>query len=194
MRKNELMNQETFNGVVVEGLKEVYGANHRIDVSRIIKNNDTVLYGLCISISGAPVAPTIYLNGYFDEYRRGKTLNGILEEVVDMYENSRMFDTNISISDITDFGKAKNHIVFKLVNRESNRMFLEDKPFIPFCDLAVIFSIIVSSDKNGIATITVKNNLLSDYWRMDVPLLYERALSYAQRLLPARAMDTIVLA
>ncbi|MDF2950707.1 MAG: hypothetical protein K0S18_290 [Anaerocolumna sp.] len=185
MKTNTLTTQEDFNGTIVLSLEAFYCEEYRIKVNKIVKNNDTLLYGLCILEVGTSIAPTIYLNKYFDEYRYGRTMDSILKEISHIYEQSKKPNMQVNITDITDFNKVKNHIVFKLVNRKRNNDFLRDIPFVSFCDLTVIFNIMVSADAEGTASITVKNNLI-DYWKVDVDTLYKIAKENTEKLLPAK--------
>jgi len=185
MKTNKLTAQEDFNETIVLALEELYGEEYCIKVNKIVKNNDTVLYGLCIVKVETSIAPTIYLNKYFDDYKDGRTVDNILKEIAHIYELNKKPNMQINANDITDFNKVKNHIVLKLVNRKRNNDFLKDIPSVSFCDLAVIFSIMVSADVEGTASITVKNNLI-DYWKVDVETLYKIAKENTEKLLPAK--------
>lgn len=183
---SKLTNQEVFNKAVVEELEKVYAEGYHIQSNQVIKNNDTILFGLTILEENISISPTIYLNEYFVDYQKGRTMKDIVNEIRAIYEKNKLAQIQTNVSDIIDFQKVKNQIVIKLVNRKSNREFLKDTPFIPFNDLAIIFSIIVSSYEEGTATITVKNNILYDYWKMDTEALLELVLENSKRLLPAK--------
>lgn len=185
MKTNVLTTQEDFNGTIVLALGALYGEGYRIKVNKIVKNNDTVLYGLCIVEEGTSITPTIYLNKYFDEYKDERAIDSILKEISYIYEQNKKPNMQVNANDITDFNKVKNHIVLKLVNRERNTDFLNDIPFVSFCDLAVIFSLMVSADAAETASITVRNNLF-DYWKVDVDTLYKIAEENTEKLLPAK--------
>lgn len=194
MKTNTLTNQEDFNGTIVLALGALYGEKYCIKVNKIVKNNDTVLYGLCNVKDGTSITLTIYLNKYFDEYRDGRIMDSILKEITHIYEHNKKPNMQVNVTDITDFSKVKNHIVLKLVNRERNNDLLKDIPFVSFCDLVVIFSIMVSADAEGTASITVKNNLI-DYWKVDVDTLYKIAKENTEKLLPAKiqSMNEIMM-
>lgn len=194
MKTNALTTQEDFNGTIVIAMEALYSEEYCINVNKIVKNNDTVLYGLCIVEVGTSITPTIYLNKYFHEYKDGRTMDSILREITHIYEQNKKPKMQVNVTDMTDFNKVKNHIVLKLVNRERNNDFLKDIPSVSFCDLAVIFSIMVSEDAEGTASITVKNNLI-DYWKVDVDTLYKIAKENTERLLPAKiqSMNEIMM-
>lgn len=188
MRTNtsKLTNQEVFNKEVVTALETFYGEGYHIQINQVIKNNDTILFGLTILEENSIISPSIYLNEYFADYQNGRTLNSIINEIMKIYEKNKLPQIPTNVSDIIEFQKVKNKIVIKLINREGNSAFLKDTPFIPFCDLAIIFNIIVSTNEDGTATITVKNNILHDYWKMDADSLLELAIENSKQLIPAK--------
>ena len=137
---SKLTNQEVFNKAVVKELEKVYTEGYHTQINQVIKNNDTILFGLTILKENISISPTIYLYEYFADYQRGKTIKDIVNEIVEIYEKNKLAQIPTNVSDIMDFQKMKNQIVIKLVNRESNWEFLKDTPFIPFCDLAEYFA------------------------------------------------------
>lgn len=185
MRTNTVINQEVFNKAVVAELEKVYAVGYSIQINEIIKNNDTTLYGLTIMEGNISISPSIYLNEYFEVYKDGRTMNRIVNELIEIYENNKRPNIETAVTDIVDFDKIKNQIVIKLVNREKNTQFLKETPFVPFCDLAIIYNIIVPYYE-GSATITVKNNILKDYWKLEANDLLELALENSKRLQPAK--------
>ena len=84
---NEL-NFEEFKKAIVDNIKDYLPAKFEesdVVVKQILKNNDTVLDGLTIPNPDTNVAPTIYLNQFFEEYQNGKDLNDIIGDIADMY-------------------------------------------------------------------------------------------------------------
>ena len=62
---------ETFLNTIKEGAAQALGDGYELSLRRIPKNNGLVLDGLCISKTGSPVAPAIYLNTCYEQYLRG---------------------------------------------------------------------------------------------------------------------------
>ena len=76
------MNYEEFRNEVKENiashLPEKYeGAD--ININEVIKNNDNHLFGLSIKREDSNIAPTIYLESFFEEFENGKPLEDILD-------------------------------------------------------------------------------------------------------------------
>lgn len=73
------MNYEDFVCCIQTKMKERLGNEVQIELHRIVKNNSVVLDGLAISEKGKGIAPTIYLNEFYEKYREGVTIPEILE-------------------------------------------------------------------------------------------------------------------
>jgi hypothetical protein len=121
-------------------------------------------------------------------------MQGIITEIIRTIDKNRTPKFDVQGNDIADFELIKVKLVFKLVNRNRNREFLNDKPYIAFNELAIVFYVIVSTDTDGIATITVMNNLMKDIWDVDIDTLYEIAKVNTPELLPAsiRVMNSVI--
>lgn len=180
MINNSIMTMEAFAGTVKAAMENVYGAGYYVKLQEVIKNNNRSLTGLCILKDGGNMAPTIYLDGFFAEYKKGTCLEQICNEVSRIYEENKV-KKDFDVSGIMDYDQMKDRICYKLVNAKKNQKLLTDAPHIIFHDLAIIFYILVSRDTAGTGTITVRNNI-KDMWAVDADELYLIALRNTQRL------------
>ena len=110
-------------------------ADAAVEVNQIVKNNDCVLDGLMVRTEESNIAPTIYLNPYFEQIQDGAELDDVLAQIASVYQ-SHYIDHDIDVSAVTDFDKIKEKIVCKLINEEANKQFLQDKPYSKLEDLA----------------------------------------------------------
>lgn len=104
----------------------------------MIKNNGCEMDGLVIMEKGKDIAPTIYLEGFYEEYTRGEDIRNIIRQIETVYEenkNNVTFDVNI----LKQFETIKDKIVYKVVNYRSNEKLLEQVPHKRILDLAVVF-------------------------------------------------------
>ena len=60
---------------------------HRVDVNEVLKNNGMLLHGLTIREEGESIAPTIYLEKFFDEFKEGSPLSEIADRIIGVYED-----------------------------------------------------------------------------------------------------------
>ena len=137
-------------------------ADAAVEVNQIVKNNDCVLDGLMVRTEESNIAPTIYLNPYFEQIQDGAELDDVLAQIASVYQ-SHYIDHDIDVSAVTDFDKIKEKIVCKLINEEANKQFLQDKPYSKLEDLAVVYQILMDKTGEGTATITITDNLMDGY-------------------------------
>ena len=180
MTQGTLTTMEAFAGTVKTAMEAHYGADYKVTVQDVQKNNGLVLTGITILKKHCNIAPTIYLNQAFEQYQEGRTLESICREFIRVYEEHKV-QNDFDVSSVTDFSKVQSRICYKLINAKKNEVLLADAPYILLEDLAVIFYILVSSDAEGTGTITIKNNML-ELWDVNTDTLYEMALANTQRL------------
>ena len=178
---------EVFTEIIKSEMEKIYSSKCKVDVLNVVKNNGLHLTGITIRNRESNMAPTIYLDGYFADYKDGRTMENICKEIVQMYEKNKV-QKDFSLEQVTDFKNVKDRICFKLVNREKNAELLADTPYVKYQDLAVVFYILVSKDKSGITSITVRNSLM-DMWGMDADILYYLAKKNTQRLFRGRVLS-----
>ena len=187
MMNGTIRTMEVFAGTVKSAMEAVYGSECKVDVHKVVKNNGLHLTGITIRNRESNMAPTIYLDGYFADYKDGRTMENICKEIVQVYEKNKVQKDFSLEKQITDFENVKDKICFKLVNREKNAELLADAPYVEYQDLAVIFYVLVSKDKSGTASITVRNSLM-DMWGVDADMLYHLAKKNTQRLFRGKVL------
>ena len=175
------MTYQEFKRYICEAMSARLGPDLKIVLQDVIKNNDIHLDGLTILTPNCNIAPTIYLNYYFSQYQKGKTLDEICQSIQCVYEKNRT-DRNIDSSFFTDYDRVKSRVVFKLVNFNRNEKLLESIPHYIFFDLAIIFCCLLETSPAGSATILIHNHHLP-FWNITKDNLYALALENTPRLL-----------
>ncbi len=186
--KSNFTAQKMFNEEVLTAVQAYFGSDYQVSVNEAIKNNDMVLFGLNIVKQKSVWAPTIYLEEYYAQYQSGMRISEIVKEIIAVYESKEASNLNIGAGELMDFKKVKNKVVFKLINLERNKKFLADVPYLQLFDLAIVFSVIVSMDRDEIASTTIRNSLLN-LWGADIDTLLELARRNTPKLLPASIRD-----
>ena len=153
----------------------------------IIAGYSITYNGLTILSNQLNISPTIYLNFYFKQYQKGRSLEEIYHDILSVYKENKP-SGNIDISFFTDYEQVKKRIVFKLINYEQNRQLLEKIPHIRLLDLAIIFNCLVEADATGNATILIYNNHLS-LWNVTRDDLYQLAMKNTPKLLTYELRD-----
>lgn len=174
MMNGTITTKEAFVGTVKAAMEAMYAEGYTVRVQEVQKNNGLVLNGLTIQKTGVNIAPTIYLDSYYEDYRNGRTMQSIVNVVSAVYEQNKV-EKNFSVDMITDFDAVKNKICFKLINAEKNQELLRDIPYVPFMDLAVVFYILIDQGAEGNATALIRNGMMQTWGNPDVDEIYELA-------------------
>ncbi len=180
MSTGTIKTMEAFVGTVKSAMEVYFGEDYKVQVHTVIKNNDLQLTGLTILSKQSNMAPTIYLEQYFEQYKAGELMADICQQIIRVYEEYKVTD-NFDASSVTDFNRIKNRICYKLINREQNQKLLMDTPYVEFYDLALIFYIVVSNDSTGLGIITIKEHM-QKLWGVDTDTLYDLAIQNTQRM------------
>lgn len=168
------------------------GADYQVGIQEVRKNNNTVLQGLMISSNKHNVAPTIYLNPFWEAYEGGVPLSVVVDRILQIYEE----DTpkgDIDMSFFKDFDKVKDRICYRLVSAEKNREQLVKVPHIRYLDMAICFYYAYQGDLLGSGSILVYNSHL-EMWNTSTEALFELARENTPVLFPweCRSMEDAV--
>jgi len=171
MATGTIRTMDVFADIIKQAMELHFGKGYKVEIHKVVKNNDTHLTGLTILDKMNNVAPNIYLEQYFKMYKDGMSIADICMDIISVYEECKV-ESRFDVASVTDFKRVKDRICYKLVNAEYNREMLSDTPHIKFYDLAIIFYIVVSNDTNGLATATVKKPLM-EIWNVSKEKLFE---------------------
>jgi hypothetical protein len=171
-----------FVEVVKSEVEKRVGEGNKVMANNVIKNNGLSLTGLSIIEGESNISPTIYLDSLYDSYNNGSmTIIGVIDSVMEAYERNKV-NKNVDMKYFLDFEQVKDGIVYKLVNTEKNRELLEDCPHVEYLDLSIVFSYLVASEEEQIASILIHNSHMK-LWNVTVDELYRLAEENTSRLL-----------
>ena len=189
------MNYYEFVGAV-EGKLQLYTEKEvQVSVFVSMKNNGVERRGLTFAKKGVNVAPTIYLEEYYEEFQRGRTLNEICQRIADLYEQVRL-EKSLDTEVLGCYERVRDNLQCRLVNYEHNRERIERYPKIPFrkyLDLAVTVHFTVECGISGIASMQVTEEHLKE-WNMTEEQLFSDAWNNTTIKNPAqfRTMQSVI--
>ena len=175
----------TFIEKIKQGLEEFYGDRAEIRIEKAIKNNGIERHGITIK-EKSNMALVVYLEKFYEEYKRGKTTGEIIFEIVEINKKNRK-EKSLDMDFFEDYGKVKKKLVYRLVNHEKNKKMLEDVPHIPYMDLEMVFYCETYDETLGNISILIRKKHI-DLWGIDTEQLKEDAVENTQRILPALSM------
>ena len=154
-----------------------------VETREVMKNNGTVYVGLTLGGNGEEVMPTIYLEDYYKSYQNGVPMENLVDMIISLYENNKR-KVPEGIKDFLNYSSVKKNILYKLINRKRNEELLEDVPYIPYHDLAIVFYVQVTfGEDDGIGSILIHNAHM-EKWGVTRETLLEDAASNCEKLLP----------
>lgn len=176
------MEYNEFLSYIKDSIQSIIGEERQVNIHKIIKNNDVELDGLTIMSKESNISPTIYLNDYYDEYTKGRSIGDIVFDIYGLYEQQYQ-KVDFDLSFFTDFNKIKDRIMFKLINLNSNQKLLCEVPYLQFLDLAIVFYCCIENDTLGDATVLIHTNHMK-VWNVTPEDLFRYAKINTPRTLP----------
>lgn len=183
------MEYQTFLKEIKRKLAEELPEDLEIQDFQAVKNNGELKRGILLRRQRETAAPVIYMEEYFEEYCRGTGIENLTERLLRFYENVREIpDPVLEAENLSDYEKMKRKIVFRLVNRESNKEMLGKVPHYVHGELAEIFYILFAVEKfHAVSMLITKEYLLE--WGIDQEALRASARENTPRLLPPELKD-----
>ncbi len=178
-----------FEGYVICNISNYLSADYKdclVEVKDTVKTNDRVFRTLMIKNRDSTIAPAIYLNNFYEEYKKGKGINTIMKEIAELRMNHNN-DIDMDFDYVRDWEKVKDKIVPKVINMKSNDRLLRDRPYTELCDLAVTYYILLdefkATDEDAHMSIAVSDELFRT-WDISLKELHNVAVKNMNRLVP----------
>lgn len=152
------------------------------ELRSVVKNNGTEYRSITIRKGEESILPTIYLETFYREYKRGMPIGQVVEELVRVYEKNRNpWPDGLDFS----FGGVKEKIAFRVVNYEKNRRMLETMPHIRTDEWAICFECVVSREGGNVGAVRVDERMQKE-WGITLKELTELATANTFRLIPSK--------
>ena len=165
-----------------KALSDYYGEEYQINIQKVRKTNNIILTGITITQKEKNIAPTIYLEPYFEIYSSGMTFGEIIKRVIKVYEDNK-WNHDIDVDFFNDYESVKKKVCYKLINYELNEELLKEVPYIRYLDLAIVFYCIIVNDYIGNGSILIHNNHMK-LWKVDTDILLQDAHNNMPRIYP----------
>lgn len=184
---------EVFLETVKQKLQQEFGSDYRLDIHSVPKNNGVTLDGLSIFAPDSRMAPTVYLNPYYEQFQQqSMSLDEICADI------RHLFSINpppacVSVGQLADFEEMRSKIMMKLIHTASNKELLTDVPHIPYLDLSIVFYLFLERNETGQMTALIHHNHISS-WNIDERDLLRLAMINTPRCFPSqiRSMTDIL--
>lgn len=168
------MNYQEFIKGIKEELQKQVGNELEVVVQKTEKNNGLKLDGIVLKREGDITAPVHYLQGYFEEFEKGKSLSWCANKILKV-EALHQGKAPEVLPILHNWEKASKQVFPMLINREWNQETIKNMPYREFLDLAVIYYIKLDTADVGEATAKINHGMLK-LWGIEEQELYDRAM------------------
>lgn len=173
-------------------LQDYLGENVDVEKTAVQKNNGVILQGLSMKKKGEHVAPTIYMDKFYQYYNEGISMDIIREQIVEIYRD-RSTENIPDFNFFSNYDEVKNCLSFKVINYKKNQELLKDVPHVIFLNLAIVFYCQICSREMGNATVLIHNSHMEN-WDISKRQLYRDAMENAPKILPGsiQTMEEVI--
>lgn len=183
------MNYTEFMNAMLCEIRGQVDAQVRTELYTVIKNNGTRRTGILFKQEDSNLAPTIYLEEFYQKYLKGQQVPDLADSICSIYQEIRVKKT-CDCQNLFDFNHVKEHIVYKLIRRDANEELLKQIPYEPFLDLAVVYYIQIDNTRFGSAAIQIRNEHLR-YWRVEKEEIRRLAGKNTPRIYPVQIQQIV---
>lgn len=182
------MNKEAMKQQILEALSKRLEDGFYITIQKVFKPNRE-LEGLLIMAEDEIISPTIYLEPFYEVLNSGKSVEYVVNRILQAYDSARSETVHFDIESLYDFDHAKDRLYVQLVNRHLNKTLLQNAPHSMFLDdFAIIVRCTVEASEDGDASFLVHNKHL-DIWQTDAETILSDAIRNTRRMLGVELMS-----
>lgn len=184
-KKNDgttMIREKEYYELLSRELKARAGDNVDISIRDVRKNNGVYKKACTVRFNDAQIAPTIYLEPYYDHYLHGEAVAESADNIL-RYCKCQTPKVNFPENFFKEYGTVKGRLGIKLIGKEKNKSYLRDIPHIDLGDLAGVFYYLLENPAFGNGMIVIRDMDI-ERWGMTVEQLYADALENCPRMLP----------
>lgn len=167
---------------ILSELRTMLGDDYTVNIDKIHKNNGVSYDAAVILKKDNHMAPSVWLDEYFNQYREGRNIAEIALSIIVQYERYRD-EISFDIEQMTEYDSMKDSIYVKVVNSEMNYELLKSMPHVVYYDLAMsVYAVIEDiGDTRVTMNVTYGNIRL---WNISKEKLFEDAINNTRKELP----------
>lgn len=149
---------------------------------------------ITISPIDSNIGVNVSVNDFYDMSESDAGYENALNSAIEMIENGLKEKPVFNVDEMLEYEKVKDKLVLEVIPAEKNKELLNNIPHKIIEDLALIYRLQVSKDRNGYSTVIVSNKMLESYG-ITPEQLDKDAKKNAERIKPAKvkAMKDVLI-
>lgn len=180
--RNFLVREKEYYDILRRELEQRKGEDVDITFRQVRKNNGVSMNACTVRYGDAQIAPTVYLDPYYDHYLNGEAVAESAESIL-RYCRSKTPAVTIPENFFERYDNVPGRLGIKLVCTERNGAFLKEIPHLEMEDMSAIFYYLLEDLTFGNGMIIVRNSDMQR-WGKSVEDLYRDALENCPKMLP----------
>lgn len=192
---------DEFKKKFMEQLAKYFDADrYSLQEMEVIKNNDRKLHGICIAEHDSAYGVNVYVEEVYPIYQAllqeqedidpwDVILYGLVEQIEHKrMEGKKMLPSGV-IEKLLHYDAIQDRLIFRLINAEKNRKYLENKVYIPVMDLALCLCVLVNEpEKDNEVGSTVISEDIAVLWGVPLKRIFETAKRNTVRIFPPKIL------
>ena len=175
------MNRSEFQQYLQDTIKEYLPENYMdasITFKEEVKNNDIHLIGMTIVRPEEHIVPIIYIDSFYNDYKKGKNIDEIVKEIANIHTEIVEQENQLSELDqnteqlLMDYDKVKDKLQIRLCDTQENQDRLANLVHTEHSDFSATYHVEI---KKGVASMAVTPMVLKK-WGISVEQLHHDAL------------------
>lgn len=186
--KDEHMNYEKFKEMILEKVNEKLPEEYRpLDITiESINSINGPVDRLVMSIQGSPImSAAMKIPPLYRAYTSGKDFDVILQEIIESYILERKKRISQKYTEEITPERIRRNTVMILINAASNVSLLKTVPHRKFFDCAVIYRLILDTNKKQTASVIITNDIM-EMAGLTEEKLFEVAAENTGKMLPPK--------
>lgn len=171
------MDIKTFSEMLLEEMKIKFPDYYDKENFRLVevpKANGVMMHGVVAPMKEEAAAQVTYINDMYEEYRKGRSLDTLVEEITAGYINNEEKAKTIKLHDVSDYSYCKDKLQIRIYDSVLNEERLKDKVHYVSGDFAVCYAVNIT-ERNDVQSFLVTNEML-DVWKIKPADLHKDAL------------------
>lgn len=154
-------------------LTDALDTGEKVRRVQILKNNSVKLDGFTYGLEGHREQPTVYVNHFFHRDMQEEELLPIAEKILKIQRSSILYPEK-DLSQVLVYENMKKHIYYRLISKSANEELLNQIPWIPWMDLAIVFYMRIPEHILEHATALIHTSHM-EHWGIAIKELYRVA-------------------
>ena len=173
------MEFENFKWSLLEAVRGKLGEGMLARLNKIEKNNGFSYDGITIFKKESSLSPVIAVGPYYERYQGGGSLEDMAEEILEKYEEA-IADRRMPFRSYPDYASVRESLFFRVINKEKNKLLLENVPSLTRLDLALVAYYSVDIGGEDDTVVMVRNEDIRR-WKIEENVVLQKAVQNTAR-------------